>query len=431
MIMSLVFYFYKYILAPLTFFLFQILRPFLNAKLRELVGDKNTGFYKIQKPGSENSLALARPFWIHAASGEIEYARPVIRELKRKYPETPILVTYSSPSAKKILESVNEVDLWTALPWEFDFSIQNFIKKWNPRMLLFARTDVWPVVASVAKKQHLPMVLFSATFAENSSRLNGPGRYLTRYTLNNLTEIHCVSAEDLHNVETLKLKTPCQITGDTRFDQVFHRLANPSPLKSELIPSPEDFIFIAGSTWPEDEAVVVPALAQLQAVHIRSIIAPHENTPDHLEKLERQIKDAGLISVRYSQASTWPAGAILIIDQMGILAELYTWADIAFIGGSFKRQVHSVMEALAAGLPVMVGPYHRNNREALFYQKKNYSSGMIVQVIKKSEDIAVLLQRMKKQQERISHIKEEICTEIGKNRHSTQRVVSAIEKLLT
>lgn len=425
-----VFYFYKYILAPLTFFLFQVLRPLMSGKLREMISDKNCGFYKLKKPGSENALALARPFWIHAASGEIEYARPVIRELKKKYPETPILVTYSSPSAKKILENLVEVDVWAALPWEFDFFIQNFVRKWNPRILLFARTDVWPVVAAVAQKQHIPTALFSATFAENSSRLAGPGRYLTRHTLNNLSEIHCVSSEDLENLAPLKLKVPCLVTGDTRFDQVFHRLANPKPLKSELIPSPEDFVFIAGSTWPEDETILLAALAKLTSVYIRSIIAPHETTAEHLTNLETQIAHLGLKSVRYSQTSTWPAGSILIIDQVGILAELYTWADVAFVGGSFKKQVHSVMEALAAGLPVLVGPYHRNNREALFYQKKNYSSGMFVQVIHNADDIAVLLQRMKSKQEQIAHIKDEIRTEISRNKNSTQRVISSMEKLL-
>ncbi len=128
----------------------------------------------------------------------------------------------------------------------------------------------------------------------------------------------------------------------------------------------------------------------------------------------------GLRFVRYSQAQVWPAGSILIVDQVGILAELYTWADVGFIGGSFKKQVHSVMEALAAGLPVMVGPYHQNNREAfIFYQKKTFSSGMIMQVVHSSDDVVVLLQRMKEKQSQIAHIKEEIRSEIGKNRNST------------
>lgn len=426
----LVFYFYKLILAPLAYVLMQIFRPLFKGKLREMIEDKNRGFYKIKSGETEQSIARARPYWIHAASGEIEYARPVIREIKRQHPQTPILVTYSSPSAKKILEGLSDVDVWAALPWELDFLISRFIKKWNPRILLFARTDVWPVLVSTAKKENIPLALFSATFADNSSRLKGLTRYLTQYTLNHLSEIHCVSAEDIQSLRALDLKSPLLISGDTRFDQVFHRLENPKTLKSEFIPSPEDFVFIAGSTWPEDEAVLLPALEKLKNVHIQVILAPHETTPTHLEHLEKEMSKLGLRYVRYSQAQVWPAGSVLIIDQVGILAELYTWADIAFIGGSFRKQVHSVMEALAAGLPVMVGPQHRNNREALYYQKKNYSSGMIVQVIHSSDDLIVLLQRMKKRQDQIPHIKEEIRAEIGKNRNSTARVLSSLDKIL-
>lgn len=428
---SLVFYFYKLIIAPLAFVLLQIFRPLLSGKIREMIDDKNRGFYHLAHGFTEAEIAKARPIWIHAASGEIEYARPVIRELKRLHPEIPILVTYSSPSAKKILSGLHDVAAWAALPWDIDIFIKPFIAKWNPRALLFSRTDVWPVLAMEARKAKLPSVLFSATFADNSSRLKGVTKHLTRFSLKHLSEIHCVSLEDIQNLQSLNIDIPVLASGDTRFDQVFHRLENPKILRNELIPSPEDFIFIAGSTWPEDEAVLIPALAKLKNIHIQVIIAPHETNKEHLEKLENQMREHELAFVRYSEAKTWPAGAILLIDQVGILAELYTWADVAFIGGSFKKQVHSVMEALAAGLPVLVGPFHRNNREALFYQKKNFSSGMIVQIIHSADDIVVLLQRMKKHQDNIANIKEEIRSEIGKNRNSTLRVVSALENYLT
>lgn len=427
---SLFFYFYKYAFVPTIYSLVQILKPFLNQKLQEIAKDKNSGHAYLKKTGQEKIIAQGRPFWIHAASGEIEYARPVIREIKKQHPEVPILVTYSSPSAKKILATMEDVDVWAAMPWEFAGHIQEFINKWSPRALLFARTDVWPVVVDVAHTNKVPMVLFSATFAENSSRLIGLSRPLTKFTLSRLSEIHCVATEDLVNIEPLKLTVPCFITGDTRFDQVFHRLSNPKPLKNELIPSPDEIIFIAGSTWPEDEKVLIPALAKLKGQKVRTIIAPHETTSDHLLALETQLRAAGLNYIRYSQAHHWLEDAILIIDQVGILAELYTWADMAFVGGSFKKQVHSVMEALAAGLPVLVGPHHKNNREALFYQKKSYSSGMIVQVIHSAEDMIVLLERLIKNQPYGPQIKEEIRREMAKNKNSTQKLLLSIEKVL-
>lgn len=422
--MSLLFFWvYKFILAPLVWLLMQILRPFLNEKLRELIADKNTGFYKIKLEGTETQIAQAKPLWIHAASGEVEYARPIIREYKKQHPEVPIIITYTSPSAKKILQGLHDVDMWAVLPWEFESFMKAFIVKWNPRALLISRTDAWPLLAKTSADMKIPSYLFSATFAENSSRLSGMTRFLTRYTLNQLTEIHCVSEEDRHNLLDLNLKCKIKVSGDTRFDQVFYRLENPKPLKSELIPAPDEFVFIAGSTWPEDEINLVPAIKKMMSGHLKLILAPHETTPAHLEKLGKQLKDVGIDFILYSEATSWPDGKVLIIDQVGILAELYTWSDLAFIGGSFKKQVHSVMEALAAGLPVMVGPFHKNNREALFYQKKNFSSGMIVQVVHNSDDIVVLVERMRKKLAELPQIKKEIRSEVGKNRNSTQRVL--------
>lgn len=422
----LIFWLYKFILVPFAYLLLQLLRPFMRGKLREMIDDKNHNFYKIKIPGSEKDIALARPLWIHAASGEIEYARPVIREYKKQHPEVPILVTYSSPSAKKILAGLTEVDVWAALPWDFSFLLKAFVRRWNPRGVLYSRTDVWPVLAEVVAEKNIPSYLFSATFADNSSRLRGLTRYLTKYSLNKVREIHCVSEEDRKNLAPLELNTKIVVSGDTRFDQVFHRLENPKPLKNELIPTPDEFVFIAGSTWSEDEAVLIPALAKLKRRALKIIIAPHETTPTHLEKLERQMSEAGLPFVRYSKTHEWPLGSILLIDQVGILAELYTWSDLAFIGGSFKKQVHSVMEALAAGSPVMVGPFHKNNREALFYQKKNFSSGMIVQVVQSPDDVVVLIDRMREKSAQLPHIKEEIRAEIGKNKNSTQRVLASL-----
>lgn len=429
MIDTLVYYLYKYLIVPLAYLLLQVLRPFVSGKLKEMIEDKNHGFCKIHSAKSAETLAQESPLWIHSASGEIEYARPVIREFKKAHPDIPVLVTFSSPSAKAILRNLSDVDAWAALPWDFEKSLNKFISNWNPRVLLFSRTDVWPVLAETARQRKIPSILFSATFADNSSRLRGLTRFLTRKSLNALSQIHCVAHEDVANLHALQVRTPIYVTGDTRFDQVFHRLQNPKALKNELIATPEDFVFIAGSTWPEDEAVLIPALAHSKTTGIRTILAPHEVSAQHLKALTDQLEAASLSYVLYSQVQEWPRNSILIIDQVGILAELYTWANLAFIGGSFKKQVHSVMEALAAGLPVMVGPHHQNNREALFYQKKNFSSGMIVQVVHSSEDVLVLLQRMKKQHFRWPQVKEEIRLEVSKNKNSTHRILAAVQEI--
>lgn len=424
---ALIYFLYSYFLSPAVYILLKLLRPVLPAKLSELTQDKESRSYTLQGSLSKNDIAQASPIWIHAASGEIEYARPVIRELKKRFPRVPILVTYSSPSAKKILAQLSEVDAWCAVPWDLPPHIQKFLDEWNPRMVLFARTDVWPTLAHVTRSRKLPMILFSATFAENSSRISGLSGMLNKYALDQLSEIHCVGEEDIKNLHSLNLKAPLIASGDTRFDQVFHRLENPKVLKTELLPSPEDFIFIAGSTWSQDEAVLVPALKDLTA-DIRVMIAPHETTEQHLQDLEKSILDHGLRSQRYSTSSVWSSPQILIVDQVGILAELYTWADVAFVGGSFKKQVHSVMEPLAAGLPVIVGPHFKNNREALLYQRKHTQLGPVVQVIQTSKDLSILLSRIKNKQNTLTQVKIDIKNEVQQNKNSTLRVIEALSK---
>ncbi|MGZ3805677.1 MAG: 3-deoxy-D-manno-octulosonic acid transferase, partial [Pseudobdellovibrionaceae bacterium] len=381
--------FYRYLIYPLAFSILQILRPFLSKKTQEMVKDKNTHFFELR------SQSIERPFWIHAASGEIEYARPVIRELKSKFPDIPIIVTYSSPSAKKILKGLTEIDAWGMLPWDFEKNCLEFLERWQPRCWLIARTDVWPVMASCCHKKNIPSLLFSATFAANSSRLKGLSAKVTRWALNHLSEIHCVSADDVTQLKCLSLQVPVQIHGDSRFDQVFYRLQHPKAIKKELRPLSNSKVLVGGSTWPEDEKILLPAYANLKAdlknagkYDCKMILAPHEIQEAHLNSLESQLKILGLSFCKYSIASSWTQEDILLIDEVGILAELYTWGTIAFVGGSFRKQIHSVMEPLAAGLPVLVGPYHHNNREALLFKEKLIAGQKAVREVADCESLS-------------------------------------------
>jgi 3-deoxy-D-manno-octulosonic-acid transferase len=378
---------YRFFLYPFAFAILQVFRPFLGKKTRQLVADKNTNFFEIKNQSAE-WIASKHPFWIHAASGEIEYARPIIRELKNTYPEIPIIVTFSSPSAKKILAGLTNIDAWGSLPWDFESDCFAFLEKWQPRCWLIARTDVWPVMASSCHKKQIPSLLFSATFAANSSRLKGLSAKVTRWALNQLSEIHCVSAEDVVQLKRLHLplQVPVHVHGDSRFDQVFYRLQHPKVIKKELHPLQSDKVLVAGSTWPEDEKVLLPAYATLKDA-CKMILAPHEVHDSHLNSVEDQLNILGLSFCRYSTATSWTHENILIIDQVGILAELYTWGSLAFVGGSFRKQVHSVMEPLAAGLPVLVGPYHHNNREALLFKEKSVDGQTVVTEVVDQESL--------------------------------------------
>jgi 3-deoxy-D-manno-octulosonic-acid transferase len=413
---------YRFLFYPLAFVLLQTLRPLLNRKAKEMIRDKNQRFFKFNA-GSKDQMAAKRPFWIHAASGEIEYARPVIRELKKRFPGVPVIVTHSSPSAKKILSGLADVDAWGALPWDIKGHCERFLNEWQPRALLIARTDAWPVMATCCKERRIPSLLFAATFAENSSRLAGFSGRVTEWALNQLATIHCVSAEDENQLKRLHVVTPVEVRGDTRFDQVFHRLENPKPVKSVLRP-PLEPVLIAGSTWPEDESVLIPAFKGFKG-QCKLVLVPHEIHSAHLENLEKLLTQNGLSCGRYSQLTSWQQQDVLLVDEIGILAELYAWGTLAFVGGSFKKQVHSVMEPLAAGLPVLVGPFHANNREALHFKNIQIAGIPVVQEAHGPTEMNDKLQKLVLNLP--VEFKSRLQNDLQKNRFSTKHVLDWCE----
>lgn len=381
-----IFALYRFVLFPIAWVLFQIGGLFGGEKWRQLRAAKNAGTFRFNRLDAAK-IRAAHPVWIHAASGEIEYARPVLRELKSQFPEVPIVVTYGSVSAIRILERLTDVDAWGPVPWETRTSVRGFLREFRPRALLIARTDAWPVLLDTVAAAKIPSLLFAATFAKNSSRLRGFARPLTARALSRLDAIQVVADEDREILRPFGLDDKITVAGDTRFDQVFHRLAHGHPLPPELAPTTGP-VLIAGSTWPEDEIQLLPALARSPAW--RLLLAPHEIGEHRLRTLEEDLRRLGLESQRFSGGGPWTK-RVLLVDRIGLLAELYAWGDLAFVGGSFRRQVHSVMEALAAGRRVLVGPFHANNREALAFQSEKIGGRSAVLVVHNTADIEAAL----------------------------------------
>lgn len=328
--------------------------------------------------------------WIHCASGEFEYAKPVIQLLKKQNPSTFILVTYFSPSYIGQISKFQGVDAYCPLPWDSPRSLAEFFDYHRPRVLLIARTDVWPEMAKQTRLRGIPSLLFSATLTAKSGRARGLGRWMSKATFSQLSDILAVSDEDKSVFDSLELgNTAVTRAGDTRYDQVVARLAQPKPIRDELFKSDLPIV-VCGSTWPEDEAVLIEAARALKN-QVRFVFAPHEPSESHLNALEVALAKAQLTNARYTQAASWNED-VLLIDTVGILAEIYMKADFAFVGGSFKKNIHSVMEPLAAGCVTFVGPFHANNREALALKEVQVADDlMAVQPIRNSADLVKFL----------------------------------------
>jgi len=205
-------------------------------------------------------------------------------------------------------------------------------------------------------------VLIDATLSPTSKRLSGAGRFFYRSIYRSIDRILAISESDAARFAESVEKSRVGVSGDTRFDRVMERWEQRTEIGFSL--DGNGPVIVAGSTWPADERVILSPLARLMKDNdsIRLILAPHEPLPGRVNDLVDWANTEGL---SVSRASDGKASRVLIIDTIGILAEVYRLGDVAYIGGSFSTGVHSVIEPAIAGLPVVFGPVHENSFEAL------------------------------------------------------------------
>lgn len=378
-------FFYRSLVVPLA----MLLLPFAGV-LNRKIGD---GLRLRRKPKPDKTFP-ERPLWIHAASGEFEYAKAVIRDLKTARPEIPILVTYFSPTYARNVESFPGVDLAVPLPLDLPGPVASFLSRYQPRALLISRTDFWPELLTQARRRGIPISVFAYT-QKSPEAMSGFTRIMAQWRLSMVDKIFCVSPEDVRNIEKLLPDVDAEPFGDTRYDQVQFRLNHPKSLPEILRPKSNLPVLIAGSTWLEDEDVLLSALAGLLLDRrLKLILVPHEPTPEHLTQLRAKLSAHKLDFVLFSSPRKWSDEPILLVDQTGWLAELYQWAQIAFIGGSFRKTVHSVMEALGAGCLTLVGPKHTNNREAIEFQDVSVGPTSAVLSVANREEMKSAVERL-------------------------------------
>jgi 3-deoxy-D-manno-octulosonic-acid transferase len=345
--------------------------PFLSEKARRSIEARRRLLDRIEVWASEGR-SDAPLVWFHAPSvGEGLQTRPVIEALRELRPGFQILYTFFSPSAEKLANQM-PVDYADYMPFDVVADLMRAMEAIRPDVIAFGKLDVWPNITRVAYWRGVPLALVSATLAANSSRLRWPARRFLAPAYGRLDAVGAISVEDATRLTLLGVRADrIEITGDARFDQVWARAQaiDPNRPPVSLLAGHDGLTLVAGSTWPEGERHIVPAVASLRTRHpeLRAVIVPHEPTPDHLRRLEAHLELDELGHVRLSQlerAEGEPKD-VIVVDKVGVLGELYALADIAYVGGGFgRRGLHSVLEPAALGAPVLFGPQHGNAREA-------------------------------------------------------------------
>lgn len=297
----------------------------------------------------------AKVVWMHCASlGEYEQGLPVLRELKKIHPNYFYLVTFFSPSGYEVRKNHSIPDLITYLPWDTPSDVKRFIASVRPSMVLLVKYEFWPNLIREIQRQEAPLFLIAGLFRKQQIFFKPWGKGY-RKLLHGFNHVFVQNDESLRLLQKIGIEH-ASISGDTRFDRVG---AAKVPLTFMESFCNGRKCIIAGSTWPEDEAVILDTITQTPSDWCW-LIAPHEMHEDKLEKLMQKLPQG---SLRYTQNKATEFGKcpVLVLDTVGMLSQCYAYADIAYVGGAMGTSgLHNILEPAAEGIPIVIGKnYHK------------------------------------------------------------------------
>lgn len=338
---------------------------FGHRKAMLMTAGQNSTFRQIDQ--WVESLGGKRPVWFHAASlGEFEQGRPVIERLRRDYPEIPIVLSFFSSSGYEVRKNYQGVDLVVYLPFDTPSNARRFVDMLNPLAAVFVKYEFWGNYLAALSRKNVPVFLISAIFHPNQPFFKKWGG-MFRKMLDSYNTFFVQSEQSARLLESACVdKGRIVVSGDTRFDRVTDNLKSAPKVEAVerwVAADPGKFTFIAGSSWEPDEEIYAGWVSRHPDVRV--IIAPHEFNEARLAALEQKF---GPGVERFSSVSRFneikPDTRVLIIDCFGLLATLYRYGSMAYVGGGFGTGIHSVAEAAVYNIPVVFGPRHKKFKEA-------------------------------------------------------------------
>ncbi len=320
--------------------------------------------------GRKHSLSLVKSsfsktdkiIWMHAASlGEYEQGLPVLERLKEIFPQHKILITFFSPSGyENVIRKKHIADVICYLPFDTKKSVSEFVAQFTPELFFTVKYDYWYNLLAELKKRNARIYVISALFYERQSFFTSYGKWFVKQLQSNVdwffhqTEFSYALAKSIGLVKS-------SITGDTRFDRVKQLRSRDHHVKFIKDFTGDQKTIVFGSSWHAEEKIA--ELVSVMNQDVKIIIAPHDLK--RVQNLKQMFPNALLYSEISDSGFSAFNPQLLIIDSIGLLSKLYSYADIAVVGGGFHDAgLHNILEAAAFGVPVVFGNHYRKNPEA-------------------------------------------------------------------
>lgn len=358
--------FYNGIVIPLVK-LFLFTAQFFNKKIKIGIEGRKKLFENliIDLAGIDRRKKM---IWFHSSSmGEFEQAKPIIERLRAEK-NINVIITFFSPSGYTNSLKYSHADIIAYFPYDTPLMTSRFLNLVKPNLAVFMRYDIWPNMIWQLEKKKIPSFIVDATMRSKTPRKWIISKSFHKALYSYVTRILAVSNSDEENFKEFNINgDKIKAVGDTRFDRVYQKSLQAKEKKLFKDGFFKDKkVFVMGSSWESDEEVMLPALIKLMEYdpNIITIIVPHEPTELHIESAENTLMGK-FDSIRFSYLNNYKGERVIIIDSIGILLTLYTYAHAAYVGGSFKQGIHNVLEPAVYGIPILFGPKHENSQEAI------------------------------------------------------------------
>lgn len=370
----------------------------------------------------EQLSAETKTFWFHCASlGEYEQGLPIFKQLRKENPDHKIVLTFFSPSGYEIRKNTDVADMVVYLPLDTKANAKRFIQLVNPELTIFVKYDIWPNYLNELKKKNLRAILISATFRKEQSYFRFYGRMM-RNALGTFEHIFVQNENSKNLLHTINLNN-VTVAGDTRYDRVSDQL-----LQDNTLPFIEQFKdgklgVVIGSSWPEDESLFINYINRSESKDIKFIIAPH-NIKSH--QIEQFVKQLNKKTVLFSEKDNknLPEFDVFIVDTIGILSKIYSYADVAYVGGAMgSTGLHNILEPAAFGVPVIIGKNYKKFPEAF----QMIDNGGVIS-IKNQQELYQILDKLIENPQKRKELGQLNALFINKNQDAVIQIMKFIRK---
>jgi 3-deoxy-D-manno-octulosonic-acid transferase len=307
----------------------------------------------------------ASPIWIHAVSvGEVQAAVPLVRALKKRHPDRPLLVTTTTPTgAQRVAAALEGIARHAYLPYDLPWAVAEFLDRVRPSSVVIMEREIWPNLFRELERRGIPVVLASARVSAASAarhvRLAG---LFAPALARNVTIAAQTKADAERYIAIGADPTRVHVTGNVKFDIEVPEETIEAGAELRRSAFGGRFVWVAGSTHEKEEDAVLDAHECLRRERPDALLVLVPRHPNRFGQVREWLHSRRILTAQRSLQEPVAADTqVLLGDTLGELTLFYASCDVAFVGGSLVPiGGHNLLEPAALARPIIVGPHNFN-----------------------------------------------------------------------